>query len=273
MLSLCLLLLLPADPAVKAIFVKAGPNPFVVGRSPGQTRAVVLIHGLGLHPFLKDKVMQAKPRSWQLPTSPLVHSLAKSADVYVFAYSQTVPVEKVADESGLARSIGQLRKDGYTHVTLIGHSAGGLIARHLVEDHPTCGVTRLIQVNTPNAGSSWATLRLTREVQTAFFTSLSVAAREKVLSARQEKTLPREVEVGCVVGSLRLGGDGVVSCRSQWTEDLQKQGVPAFLLRGGHRDGVATTPGVELLTKLATEPLPRWDADKVAAFRKGLLGK
>src|SRR5262245_18704476 len=111
MLSLSLLLLLPTDPAVKVIFVKAGPTPFVVGSSPGQTRAVVLIHGLGLHPFVKDKVIQAKPRSWQLPTSPLVHSMAKSADVYVFAYRQTVAVEKVADESGLARSIGQLRKD------------------------------------------------------------------------------------------------------------------------------------------------------------------
>ncbi|MGL4552149.1 MAG: esterase/lipase family protein [Gemmataceae bacterium] len=273
MLLLTALLLTPADPAVKSLFVKAGPNPFVVGRAAGQTHAVVLVHGLSLHPFSRDKVTQARPRSWQQPTSPLVHALAKSADVYAFAYSQTVPVERVAEETGLARSVEQLKKDGYTRIVLIGHSAGGLIARQLVEDHPACGVTRVIQVNAPNGGSGWATIRLAREVQTAFFTSLSVSARERLLGARKEKALPAGVEFGCVVGTLRVGGDGVVSCRSQWTEDLQKQGVPAFLFTGGHRDGVATAKGVELLTKLATDPLPRWEADKVAAFRKGLIGK
>lgn len=273
MVLLSLLLLMPGQPALKSIFVKSGPNPFVVGRSEGQQRAIVLIHGLGLHPLARDKVTQAIPRSWQQPTSPLVLSLSKLADVYIFAYSQTVPVEKVAEESALSRSIERLKKDGYTQIILIGHSAGGLIARQLIEDHPQCGATKIIQVNAPNGGSTWATIGLTREEQTAFFKSLSVPARERLLSFRKEKTLPQEVEFGCVVGSLRLGTDGIVSCRSQWTEDLQRQGIPAFLLPGGHRDAVATPKGVELLTRLVRDPLPRWDQDKVAAFRRGLIGK
>lgn len=269
---LLLTLLLPAtDPPMATLFVKVGPNALVPGRSVGQERAVVLIHGLGLHPFSKEKVTRAALRTWQQSTSPLVHALARSADVYAFAYAQTLPVEKVADAAGLGRAVRRLKAEGYRDIVLIGHSAGGLIARHLVEDDPGCGVTRVIQVNCPNTGSALAALtRTARDVQTAFLASLSKTAREKVLATRADKKVPAGVSFACVVGSLRLGGDGIVSCRSQWSDDLQRQGVPAFVLRGGHRDALTTASGVELLAKLVRDPLPRWDRLRVDAVRKVL---
>ena len=273
MFSLTLLLLPSAEPPMQSLFIKAGPNPFVVGRSTGQTRAIVLIHGLGLHLFSREKIIQARPRTWQSATSPLVHRLARDADVYAFAYSQTAPVERVAERTELIRHIRRLVNEGYTEIVLIGHSAGGLIARQLVEDHPDCGVTRVVQVNAPNAGSPWAALKVSREAQTAFFTSLSVTAREKWQTLRKTTALPENVQFACVVGKLRLGGDGVVSCRSQWTDDLQRQGVPAFALPLGHRDALTTTKGIELLGKLAVAPLPRWDAQKVKATREQILGR
>src|SRR5262245_21847483 len=52
------------DP-VASLFVKVGPNPLVPGRSPGQGRAVVLIHGLALHPFSLDKITHSVLRTWQ----------------------------------------------------------------------------------------------------------------------------------------------------------------------------------------------------------------
>ncbi|MFQ3591872.1 MAG: alpha/beta fold hydrolase [Gemmataceae bacterium] len=267
-------MLLPAaEPPLESLFVKAGPNPFVVGRTPGQTRAIVLIHGLSLHLFSREKIVQARPRTWQAATSPLVHRLAREGDVYAFAYSQTAPVERIAERTELVRHIRRLVQEGYREIVLIGHSAGGLIARQLVEDHPDCGVTRVVQVNAPNAGSPWAALKVSREAQTAFFASLSVAAREKWLNQRRETVLPATVQFACVVGNLRLGGDGVVSCRSQWTEDLQRQGVPAFALPLGHRETITTPKGIELLGQLVTGPLPRWDAAKIKATREHLLGR
>src|SRR3954453_19816632 len=110
MLLLLTLLLSPATNApISTLFVKVGPKALVPGRSPGQDRAVVLLHGLGLHPFSREKITKASLRSWQQASSPLVHALAKSADVYAFAYGQVVAVDKVADAAGLARSLRRLK--------------------------------------------------------------------------------------------------------------------------------------------------------------------
>jgi pimeloyl-ACP methyl ester carboxylesterase len=273
MFPLALLLVPLAESEVQSLFAKVGPNPLVVGRTPGQTRAVVLLHGLSLHLLSRDKIVQARLRTWQMPNSALVQSLGKQADVFAFAYGQTVAVERVTQKTPLFRLVKQLKTDGYTEIVLMGHSAGGLIARQLVEDHPDCGVTRVVQINAPNAGSAWAVIQVARETQTAFFQSLSTASREKWLASRKEKRLPEGVQFACVVGKRGLHGDGVVSCRSQWTEDLQEQGIPAFPLALGHREALLTARGIELLTQLAVSPLPRWDSAKVAAVRKQLLGR
>jgi len=272
MFSLSMRLLPASPPPMQSLFVKVGPQPFVVGRTPGQSRAIVLIHGLSFHLFSREKILQAQLRSWQSANSPLVKRLAQQGDVYAFAYSQTAPVECVAERTDLLRHVRRLVLEGYSEIVLIGHSAGGLIARQLVEDHPECGVTRVVQVNAPNAGSPWAALNVSREAQTAFLSSLSVAAREKWLRQRQDRHLPAQVQFACVVGKLGRSGDGVVSCRSQWTEDLQRQGVPAFALPLGHRDTLTTAQGIELLGRLASSLLPRWQANQIQSARRLILG-
>ena len=48
-------------------------------RAPGQTRAVVLIHGYLFH-LTSATVPHPRFRDWQQPGSPLVRRLAKEAD-------------------------------------------------------------------------------------------------------------------------------------------------------------------------------------------------
>ena len=261
-----------APPKVETAFLKVAPAKPATGRTPKQARAVVLIHGLSLHPISKDKAARATMRSWQKPDSLLVKELARHADVYAFAYGQNTSVEKIPEATGLAQRIGGLRKDGYREIVLVGHSAGGLVARHMVEDNPEAGVTKVIQVCCPNTGSTLAAIRVVRDVQVAFFTSLSRAARKALLLKRQDLRIPGKVEFACVVGSIRLGGDGVVSCASQWSEDLQKQGIPAHLLRATHWEAVRGARGVELIGRLVREPQPRWKDEQISKARKLLLG-
>src|ERR1035438_4804334 len=152
-LTLFCTLALAGAPALESTCQQVAPAP-VDGkwvRSPMQKRAVVLIHGYYFH--FKDKnVPKAQPRPWQAADSSLVKELAKSSDVFVFAYGQNASVDTIVKQSKLSESVAQLRKLGYREIVLVGHSAGGLIARHFVEDHPDSGVTRVVQVCAPNAG-------------------------------------------------------------------------------------------------------------------------
>jgi pimeloyl-ACP methyl ester carboxylesterase len=272
-LLLALLALPAAAPdTVQTHFVKVGPSALVPGRTPDQDRAIVLIHGLSVHLISKEKPTKARLRTWQHADSLLVKHLGRDADVYSLAYSQTAPCDKVCEQSRLARHVKTLKEAGYREIVLVGHSAGGLIARHLVEDHPDLGVTKVIQVCSPNAGSGWAALKTARSVQVAFLTSLTRAARGKVLKERADRRIPKHCEFVCVVGSSVVGGDGVVPLKSQWSEDLQAQGVPAYALRTAHWEAMKTTRAAELLSRLVREKQPRWDERQVAEARKKLLG-
>ena len=273
MVPLILAVLAAPEPAVLSAFAKVGPNPTVLSRSPGVERAVILVHGLGLHPFNADKVLKPRWRAWQHASSPLVKALGQSADVFAFSYGQTIPAHRIHEEAGLALYVKKLKADGYRQIVLVGHSAGGLVARHLVEDFPACGVTRVVQVCAPNLGSGWAMPKVVRDAQSAFLGSLSRTGRAKVLAERADKKLPAGVEFVCLVGSCRLDGDGVVGLASQWSEDLQKQGVPAAVIGCGHKDILTSAKGVEAIARAASEPSPRWKAEKVAEFRKAILGK
>jgi hypothetical protein len=273
LLALLTLPITPASvPEVEVLFVKAGPDAHVAGRTAGQDRAVVLIQGLVLHPISKEKVTKPALRSWQEQDSILVKELSRSADVWSLAYSQTAACERIADAPVLLRHLGELKRDGYREIVLVGHSAGGLIARQIVEDHADLGVTKVIQVCCPNAGSNWAALKAVRAVQAAFMSSLTHAARERLLQDRKEKRIPPTVQFACVVGSIRLGGDGVVSCRSQWSDDLQVQGIPAHALTATHWDAVRSVRGAELIARLIVQAQYRWDARTVRDVRRKLLG-
>jgi pimeloyl-ACP methyl ester carboxylesterase len=260
-------------PSVEALFIKVGPNARVPGRSAGQERAVVLIHGLSVS-LSKDKVARPIFRSWQKTDSHLVKALASDSDVYAFAYGQTVSCDRVSDTPLLLQSLRNLKKAGYREIILVGHSAGGLVARHLVEDHSDVGVTKVVQICTPNAGSSWAALKTARSIQVAFLASLTHTSRERILRVRKDKRIPADIQFACVVGSSRIGvgGDGVVSCKSQWSLDLQAQGIPAHGFRTTHWDAVRTARGAEFISRIVKEPQKRWDERTVREVRKKLLG-
>jgi pimeloyl-ACP methyl ester carboxylesterase len=259
--------------------------------SVAQPRAVVLVHGLHIHPFSSRNVKRAEWRNWQRPDSPLVKALALEADVFGFAYSQDVPLETIAETPGLHNGIQRLRGLGYREVVLLGHSAGGLVARQFVEDHPGAGVTKVIQVCAPNGGSNWARARMAvRKNQGSFLSSLTRKDRQHSLEERAGKGIPAGVEFVCVVGRVHIPvlsprekgdrsargwlrpGDGVVSAASQWTPELQEQGIPAVPLSAGHSGVLHSKDGIEAVVRLVRERIRRWDADTVRAARRRILG-
>ncbi|MCS6850800.1 MAG: hypothetical protein NZ700_06485 [Gemmataceae bacterium] len=109
--------------------------------------------------------------------------------------------------------------------------------------------------------------------QLSFLESLTKEGREQSVKERAGKNVPSHVEFVCVVGNGAGVGDGVVHCRSQWTEDLQRQGIPAVALSVSHFMAMRSTQGAALLAALVRDKQPRWDADKVAAVRRELLGR
>jgi len=133
-------------------------------------------------------------------------------------------------------------------------------------------VTKVIQVCAPNIGSSWARWPTVRANQSDFLDSLTKPARNLSLSQRADKALPEHIEFACIVGTGTVNGDGVVSNRSQYPPDLQRQGVPAYPLNSTHWMLLRSHKGVELVARLVREPQPRWDEEQVEAVRRRLLG-
>ncbi len=268
-------------------------------RTEGQQRAVVLIQGIRPHPFDRHDVARAEWYRWQLPGGVLVTRLSKDADVFAFAYSQNEAVERIPNVSDFADHIRLLKKMGYREIVLVGHSAGGLVARHFVEDHPDAGVTKVIQVSTPNGGTLLGKARIgVRKPQERFLNSLSKQGRQQCLAGRTGTTIPDSVDFVCVVAQVELPervilsvqrrtehqvnviltigiprGDGVVSLAAQWPEDLQSQGIPAVLLRSAHFTVMQSEAAAERIGELVRERQPRWDASKVAEARRTLLGE
>lgn len=261
---------------VEARFVQVAPSlgrteDGVIARTAGQGRAVLLIEGLNLHLLRQRLAMKAELRPWQQPGSVLVRTLAPHADVFAFTYSQTAPVTDIGELPALGECIQRLRQAGYSEVVLVGFSAGGVVARQFVEDNPRAGVSRVIQVCAPNVGSALAKFKAAvGPVQAPFLQSLTRQARNRVLQERRNKTIPLDVDFVCVVGEGLLFGDGVVSIRSQWPEDLQGQGVPAVPLRTEHWEALRDARAAQVIARLAWEKQPRWSAAQVAVMRQRL---
>jgi pimeloyl-ACP methyl ester carboxylesterase len=265
-----------ALPPVETAFVQVAPayrEAAACQRSPGQARAVVLIHGLLPHPFSRDNVARPLFHEWQKPASLLVKRLGKDSDVFAFAYGQNACLSDVVEHSGLAADVARLRKLGYREIVLLGHSAGGLVARQFVEDEPDAGVTKVVQVCSPNGGSSWAGLKVSVRVsQRPFLESLTKEARLRWLADRRDKRVPAGVQFVCVVGTGLGQGDGLVSTRSAWPEDLQRQGIPAFTLRTQHLSAVRGEEGAKLVAEVVRQDQPRWDTGQVESMRRRLFG-
>ncbi len=224
-------------------------------------------------PSVQQNQCQPRP-SAQLAETRLSagQALAQEADVFAFSYAQTVTADEIAECPDLEKHVRKLRQDGYREIVLIGHSAGGVIARQFVEDHPDCGVTKVIQVCAPNVGSGWAKVQTVRANQIDFLDSLTKPARRRSLSERADKEIPKHIEFACIVGTGTVVGDGMVSNRSQYPPDLQKQGIPAYPFISTHWMVLRSQKGVELTARLVREAQPRWDAKKVEAVRRQLPG-
>ena len=123
--------------------VPARPADFV--RTADQRRAVVVLHGLRPE-FDRFLSTRAVLQDFQEPDSFLVKMLARDADVFAFAYGQNVPLEQIASAPELDKGLARLKEMGFAEIVLVGFSAGGLIAREYVEDHPHAGVTKVVQV-------------------------------------------------------------------------------------------------------------------------------
>ena len=267
-------LTLSGTPAVQSVCLQVAPvHNGKWSRTPNHTQAVLLIHGYHVHLFDKN-VPKAEFRPWQKADSPLVKALAKNADVYALAYGQNASLDTIVKHSALAPSVAELRKLGYTDVVLVGHSAGGLIARHFVEDHPDAGITKVIQVCAPNAGTPLAKLSGPKS-QKVFINCLTTEERKKCLELRADKKIPDNVQFLCVVarGEGDAPSDGVVPCASQWSEDLRKQGIGAHLVSGTHREVVREESLANTLATLARNQQQRWSPERIEKERKRILGK
>jgi pimeloyl-ACP methyl ester carboxylesterase len=261
---------------VRTTFVQVAPPTAPAGalvRSAGQTRAVILIQGLHLHLLHHGGGARADLRPWQRPGSVLVKTLAAESDIFAFSYGQTAPVTEIATQPDLGEGVRRLRQLGYTEIALVGYSAGGLVARQLVEDDPGVGVTKVIQVCSPNGGAGLAKAKgIAGAGQETFLRSLTREARTRWLLQRWDTPVPAGVQFVCVVGTGLLSGDGIVSTHSQWPEDLQRQGVPAVVLPTEHWEAMSSERGARLIAALVRERQARWGPAQVTAMRKQLWG-
>ncbi len=223
--------------------------------------AIVLIHGFRAHPFSDAQVHRALRTDWQSADGALGRALAPLGDLFALSYAQDASIDEIAgapDAEGLtlADHARRLRAEGYERVVLIGHSAGGLVARQLVEDDPSSGVTQVIQVAAPNEGSGWGALeRGVRASQEPFVRSLSGEAR----AARRAlgKRIPEEVSFAVVVAAGAGAGDLVVRCESQWPPDLRDAGIPAIRLTTTHFTVMRSPWTAEAIASLVERPPAR----------------
>ena len=237
--------------------------------------AIVLLHGFDS----RDDGSSPKgprPQAWQGSTSPLVRALSSHGDVFAISYPQTTAVEEIATFPELREAIAKIKGMGYEQLVLVGYSAGGLLARHLVEDYPNAGITRVIQVATPNTGAQLAEwgvkLSQVHREQEAFVRSLSPNHRTALLTSRQGRLIPDSAEFVTVVTIAASGvkGDSVVSRKSQWSDDLQQQRIPCVCVQATHLEAMSHDNSLKVLCALASQPQARWSPTKVLEMGREL---
>jgi pimeloyl-ACP methyl ester carboxylesterase len=236
-------------------------------------RAVLLIPGLKIHPFRPALCTRPERHPWQEPGSELVRALAPDFDVFAFGYAQTAPLDAVVHAPGLRDAVGRLRKAGYAEIVLLGHSAGGVVARHFTAAYPEAGVTKVIAVASPHAGAEAAKVPVGfPRAQAPFIQSLAPDVRAAARGPAEPRP-PDKLQMACVVCKLRrLDGDGLVNLASQWPEECRACGVPAVLVAVSHWDAMLNPAGTKVIAELARERLARWTPEEVEKTRRVLLG-
>jgi Alpha/beta hydrolase family len=268
LLGLALAATLPTD--VRR--VSPVPTGSWLGVGQRKDRAVILIHGLKLYPLRPEKVEQAVPHDWQEAGSQLVVALAKDADVFAFSFAQTLPVDLVAHAPALRGAVKRFNDAGYREVVIVGHSAGGVVARLFAENYPD-GLTKVILVAAPHAGTEVAKTTVGYpKCQAPFVHSLSPEVRGAV-NRQNKRSIPPRVQVVSVVSKLRgIEADGLLSVGTQWPPLLQQQGIPAVLAYDSHWTVLRTPAGVKAVAGLVRDPLVRWTPEQVQVARAVLFG-
>ena len=252
--------------------VKADSFP---GIKRKKDKAVVLVHGLLPRPIHPLKAEKPEAHSWQLSTGSLVKAVSEDFDVFGFSYAQTVTADSVVLSKGLRDGIQSLKDAGYKEIALVGHSAGALIVRRFVEVFPDSGVTKIVTIGSPFLGSNWAkvpTFVLPKN-QLPFIRSLQPEFREGLTKDRSGP-IPESLEFGTVICKLpRLDNDTIVGIRSQWPEDLQKQGISAVLAEVNHFEAMTNESCTNEVAKLLKNKIRRWSPEEVAKAQKVLFGE
>lgn len=232
-------------------------------------RAVLLIPGLKVHPFRPSLAAKPDLHAWQEPNSELVKTLAKDSDVFSFGYAQITQLDAVAQSPALLDCVIMLRKGGYKEIALVGHSAGGVIARLFAEAYPDSGVTKVVCVAAPHAGSDLANIKAGyHRIQATFIQSLSPEARLEAPPG----VLDERLEMACVVMKVkRIEGDGLVAITSQWPEECRRQGVPAVVVPGSHFEAMISPAPIKAIADVVREKLTRWSPEEVDRARKLML--
>ena len=247
-------------------------KPIRVELRKTKTRAVVLIPGLKLHPVRPALAARPEMHKWQQPRGELVRALAEDFDVFALGYAQTVPVDVVARAPALRAAVELLEKADYREIILIGHSAGGVLARLFVATYPKTGVTKVITTASPHAGALLARLPFGYpKIQAPFVQSLTPEARQAM--ARPVDVDPNQpIEMVCVVARLpRLFSDGLVDVDSQWPPECRAAGVPVVVVEINHFEVLMQPASVHVVARLAREKLRRWTPQEVEQAARLLL--
>jgi len=272
-LSIVLSILVVPPAVLPTEFRPLAPEALVRNfEQPGYARkdkAVILIHGMKLFPFRPHRATVAEMHEFQHSNEDLPSALASTFDVFAFAYAQTLPVDAYAHAPGLRVAIARLRQAGYGEIVLIGHSCGGVIARQFVEAYPEAGVTKVIQVASPNLGSDLAIMKTGyHRVQSAIVESCVPAVRQEMV-AQNRRLIPPKVEFATIVCKIPgFDGDVLVWTDAAWPGDLQRQGIPATLVGINHFDAMTGSASVKVILELAREKLTRWSPEDVERARK-----
>lgn len=233
-------------------------------------RAVLVIPGLRIYPLRPARCERPEFRNYHDPAGELVRTLAKDSDVFAFAYAQTAAVDEVARSAGLRAAVADLNKSGYKEIVLLGHSAGGVVARLFAERYPDSGVTKVVCVAAPHSGAGLAGLKVGYpKAQAPLVRSLTAEARAR---ARPQK-LPDHIAMACVVCKLGLvDADGLVTVATQWPEECRGHGVPAALVVVNHWEAMLDAGSVKVIAELVRGELARWSPEEVGRARKVLFG-